>query len=771
MEHLRADPLTLHYANPAGEWIHGFPLGNGKLGAMVYGGELEERLTLNDDTLWSGQPNRTVRPETRQALEQTRQLLFEGRMKEAQQIVESKMLGYWQESYLPLAELRARLTIDESHKDYSRQLSLRDAVAASVIRTTSGAIIKRTCFVSAPDGALIYRIEADQPHALHLELELTSLLRHEIHLTNDSLQLLGQSPAHVLPHYVPDDDPVRYMSDPLQNGMAFGVSLRVILQDGDSRSEDGRIYIRGSTSATLVVCTATGYRGYAQLPSIAGDECMRQASTWAEAAAAYPFERLLDKHLQDFRGLFDRVTLDLGSSKEACIATRLYQFGRYLLISSSRQGSQPANLQGIWNDQLRAYWSCNWTTNINVQMNYWLAESANLAECHEPLLRLIEELAVTGARVAREYYDCEGWVAHHNVDIWRTASPSAGLGEAWACCSFWPMGGVWLSQHLWEHYAFGRDVTYLKNRAYPVMREAALFCLNWLVKDKSGFLVTAPSTSPENSYLNKNGERTTVSIASTADMSMIWELFSNCLEAGQVLGVDGAFQERLREAQSRLYPLRIGKFGQLQEWFDDPADYEVQHRHLSHLFGLHPGTRILPNSEPELALAVRKSIQRRMSGPAHQIGWSLAWIVNLYARLGMAEEAYQSFQQWMQHSLTDGGLLGYHAPLSEREEAVFQIDGNFGISAGIGEMLVQSHDGTIHLLPALPEEWSEGKVSGLRARGGVEVGMSWSLGRLHSATIRSSETGTFTLRYRDSRINLTVESGRLYSLTIADFKN
>ncbi|RKP49944.1 glycoside hydrolase family 95 protein [Cohnella endophytica] len=780
--------LKLRYGQPASSWIGGLPIGNGRLGAMIHGGCEEETLSLNEDTLWSGYPSKRHNDQAKRHLEPVRQLLFEGRYKEAQQSVEEHMLGTWQESYLPLADLKVSLDAPLHASGYRRELDLRTAIALSRYESSGGVRIERECFASHPDQVLVYRVVSSRPGALNVGLGLTSKLRCEVGTEGPYLFLKGESPSRVMPHYVPCDDPIRYGESEEQKGMAFGAVVKVMADGGELHRDEAGLRVTGANSVTLLLAASTGYNGYEFAPSRDGELCLDQCRGTIEDASYRSFEQLRLAHLEDYRSLFGRVELELGSGIQSSAPTDerlhkvksgeredpgltalLYQYGRYLLIASSRPGTQPANLQGIWNDRIRPYWSSNWTTNINAQMNYWLAESANLAECHVPLLQLVEDISLTGRETARIHYDCGGWVAHHNVDLWRTTTPAAGLGEHWACCSFWPMGGVWLSQHLWEHYAFGLDESYLAGKAYPVMREAAIFCLDWLISSPEGYKVTAPSTSPENSYLNDAGERTTVSIASTADMSMIWELFANCIAASEILGADKEFRRTLREAQARLYPLRIGKHRQLREWFDDPEEFEVQHRHFSHLFALHPGTRICPERDPELAKAAETSLRRRVIGEAEQIGWSLAWLSAQYARLGMAREAHQAVSRFAVNSLYDS-LLCSHAPLSPEEETVFQIDGNFGITAGINEMLLQSQHGIVHLLPALPEEWSEGMVTGLRVRGGAEVGMRWKNGRLQEYSIHSAVDGTVSVRYGSVIRDIQVQADQRQSYQANEFR-
>ncbi|MNO95893.1 hypothetical protein D3C76_875470 [compost metagenome] len=460
---------------------------------------------------------------------------------------------------------------------------------------------------------------------------------------------------------------------------------------------------------------------------------------------------LRDRHVNDHRELFERVDIDLGSSANDTLPTDLrlksyqegavdpglealyFQYGRYLLMASSRPGTQPANLQGIWNDSMEPPWGSEYTTNINTEMNYWLAEIGNLSECHEPLFDMVEELSITGRRTAKVNYQARGWTAHHNVDIWRQSSPSGG-DASWA---FWPMGGVWLTAHLWEHYLFTRDHEFLKNKAYPVMKGAALFCLDWLIEGPEGYLVTNPSTSPENKFRTVDDEACSVSMASTMDMTLIRELFVHCLEAISTLGVDEELSKDISAAYERLYPFKIGQHGQLQEWVYDFEEYEPGHRHVSHLYGVYPGREINRYETPELLQAASTSLDRRINNGGGHTGWSCAWLINLYARLLDGESAYKFVHTLLARS-THPNLFDDHPP--------FQIDGNFGGAAGIVEMLVQSHLDEIHLLPALPSTWSNGYITGIKARGGFTIDMEWADSKLIDVCITSDKGGTCTLR-------------------------
>ncbi|MCA0753642.1 glycoside hydrolase family 95 protein [Paenibacillus sp. N4] len=777
--------LILWYKQPAAKWEEALPVGNGRLGAMVFGGIGKERFQLNEDTLWSGFPRDTNNYEALRYLKRSRELIADKNYAEAEKLVQDKMLGTNVEAYQPMADLyieqhfgtaSARDAVqlggdgkasDEgssgSIENYVRQLDI-DAGLASVSFNAGGTRYIRETFVSAVDQVLAIRYLAEGEHTLELTLSMKAEVRFVLS-SDDSrtLQLFGRCPSHVADNYLGDHPhAVRYESD---RGITYETMIRAEL-DGGSASVDGesRLHIRGARCVLLLLSAATSFQGYDVQPAVPAEELNVRNEAILKAAFARGYEELRERHTADHRSLFRRVSLELGQSPNGQLPTdkRLeaykrgerdpqlealyFQFGRYLLMASSRPGTQPANLQGIWNDRVQPPWNSDYTTNINTQMNYWPAETGNLSECHEPLLRMIGELSANGSRTAAIHYDCRGWTAHHNVDLWRTSTPTAGH-PSWA---FWPMGGVWLTQHLWEHYLYNPDEAFLRGQAYPLMKGAALFCLDWLHEDTEGSLITSPSTSPENKFIAEDGSVSSTAAASAMDMTLIRELFLQCIEAAELLQTDGGFATELKTALGKLAPLQISKDGMLQEWLEPFGEHEPGHRHVSHLYGLYPGTSINRQHTPELVEAARRSLESRIKSGGGHTGWSCAWLINLYARLLDAEASYGFIRTLLARS-THPNLFDDHPP--------FQIDGNFGGAAGISELLLQSHSGGIELLPALPAAWPDGFAKGLKARGGFIVDLHWKTGKLTEACIRSTHGSLCSLRSHEKLI-VRAEDGR-----------
>lgn len=769
----------LRYDRPARAFEETLPLGNGRIGAAVYGGAQRELLHLNDITLWSGRPVSSKKgPDAGGHLPAVREALARGDWRAADTLVK-RLQGAYSESYAPLGDLVIDMRHGKDSAAYLRTLDLPTATAA-VQYTTRGVTYRRRYYVSHPDKVLVIELSSSDPKTLAFAVRTGSQLQQAVQTRDGVLRMTGEAPVHAEPNYrgaMPNA--IVYEAG---KGTRFAVMVRVVSTDGVVTGTGGALEVERASRATLLVSIGTSFAGFDREPGLDGLDEQAIASSQLERAATLGDSARYQRHVADFGHYFDRVALDLGADPAPGLPTdrRLqrytagaadpyleslyFQYGRYLLISSSRTSGVPANLQGLWNPHMRPPWSANYTTNINAEMNYWPAEPTALPEMHEPLLSFIDHLAVTGRVTAQQYWRTRGWSVAHNSDIWAMSNPVGDFGGGDPEWANWPLGGVWLATHLWEHFLFTGDRRFLTERAYPLMVGAAQFALDWLVPGPDGTLVTAPSTSPENRYRTPDGYVGATTIGTTADLAMIRELFGQVMAAADTLRIDRNFRHEVARAQSRLAPYRVSNRGTLQEWYFDWDDADPKHRHQSHLFGLYPGTQIDPDRTPALAAAARATLEAKGN---RSTGWSQAWRVNLWARLRDGNRAHALFRELLTYIDPEGGGTGGGGAYPNLFDAhpPFQIDGNFGGTAGVAEMLLQSHGGVVRVLPALPAAWPTGQVRGLRARGGHTVDITWRDGRPETVVLHAAVAGSVRLAYGNRQRTVRVRAGDVVRLS------
>ena len=767
----------LWYKQPAQHFEESLVLGNGRVGATVFGGVNSDKIYLNDATLWSGEPvNANMNPEAYKNIAAIREALANEDYKLADKL-QKKVQGKFSESFAPLGTLFIDFEKKDTFQNYYRELDISQAISKTTYER-GGVKFSREYFVSYPDKVLIIKLKSSKKGALSFDLKFNSLLKNKVKTANQTLQANGYAPTKAEPSYRGDMPNAVVFTE--GKGTRFTTLAKLKNTEGGKIvATDSTLGVKNATEVVIYVSIATSFNGFDKNPATEGLNNEAIALEQLNKAYKKGFDKIKQAHIADYQSFFNRVSLNLGKTdapnlptderlrryregkEDKTLETLYFQYGRYLLISSSRTKGVPANLQGIWNPYMRPPWSSNYTTNINAEENYWLAENTNLSEMHQSLLGFIKNTATTGAITAKTFYGVNGWTVAHNSDIWAMSNPVGDFGKGDPNWANWNMGGAWLATHLWEHYTFTHDADFLKNEAYPLMTGAAQFCLEWLIEDKKGNLITSPSTSPENIYVTPEGYKGATLYGATADLAMIRELFQQTIKASEKLNTDAEFRGKLKKALAKLYPYQIGKQGNLQEWYHDWADAEPQHRHQSHLFGLYPGHHISPDLTPNESNACRKTLEIKGD---ETTGWSKGWRINLWARLWDGNHAYKMIRELLQYVEPDGIRTSYSKgggtyPNLFDAHPPFQIDGNFGGSAAFAEMLVQSSENEIRLLPALPDAWTEGSVSGLCTRGAFEIALNWADKKLTKTVVLSKKGGETTVIYQNKTKKISLKAG------------
>lgn len=729
----------LWYENPAKNFDEALPVGNGRIGGMVYGGTSNELIHLNEDSVWSGGKRNRNNPNALEHLQEIRNLLFEENIEEAERLAFTYMQGVTPNSrhYMPLGDLFIDMSNVEETSNYKRSLDLSNAMVITEF-TSNGVKYIRTVFVSEPDSVMVVHIEGDKSNSV-----------------NVSARIDGRD------DYFDDSRPYDEKTILFtggtggKDGISFASAITVINVDGTIYTEGGKLCVKNATEVTYILSAQTSYRT---------EDYEQSALLDCEYARDSIYDELLYRHISDYQEYFNRVSLTLNdnsngaselptdkrlerlkngdmNTKDNTLYSLYFNFGRYLMISASREGTLPMNLQGIWNKDMWPAWGCRFTININTEMNYWCAENCNLSECHTPLFDLIERMRPNGRVTAKTMYNCKGFVCHHNTDLWGDTAPQ----DLWMPATIWPMGSAWLCLHIYEHYLYTLDKDFLAEK-YPTLKECAEFFVDYLVEDKNGRLVTSPSVSPENTYLTESGTKGSLCIGPSMDSQIIYVLFTDVLESAKILNLENSFTEKLKSIRDRLPKIEIGKYGQIKEWAIDYDEVEIGHRHISQLFALYPADLISPYTTPKLSQSARATLERRLSHGGGHTGWSRAWIINMWARLLDNQKVEENLYMLLAHS-TNSNMFDNHPP--------FQIDGNFGGTAGITESLMQSHNGEINLLPTLAPSWESGSVSGLKARGNFEISIDWEDNTLTSAEVISNCGGICKIRLNCDGIKIS----------------